>query len=247
MPFAGSKDSKSTFDQASLARTKELLSEACLDPVVKKQLESELSLELMESQDHLRSAHARLEILEIIQMEICDNAKKALDELSKSEKENCDESQSDNDDETEVTGMDDEIINPTVGEKSMRDLAIPKEVSFDEIMNSVQEVRALVSQRGSENMIVGSLFANPSAIVPLQNVEDNKSTKKKAKFAKECVEDGFGEEKSQTRPRGILSKVSNCVENTCKPQSNKKIQVAALIQLMNASINSISEEVGQTC
>jgi len=211
------------------------------DSCANKQLESELSLELMETHDKLRRTSTRLEILEIIQMHISENVSKAVakGELRK-KKEESDNSDTENDDQdadNEDTGSIDHPAKLTVSEGMS--VAESKEVTFDDIMASVQAVRALVSQRGTENMTVGSLLATPSAIVPLQDVEDNK---KSAFSSKTALVHGVGEEKSQSPIKGILSK-GNQKLGSNGGRINKKIQVASLIQLMNTSIVSISEEM----
>ena len=209
------------------------------------QPESELSLELMDTQDKLRRTAARVEILEIIQMEMSESLSKIDEEESAKKIDESDDSQSETDDQ-EVEGTergDDEDRSPklTVVESA----PVLKEITFDDIMNTVQDVRALVAERGTEHMITGSLLATPSAIVPLQDVEDNKHKKKITLSAKNALAHGVGEEKSQSPTKGILSKASHCLDDKNEGRFGKKIQVASLIQLMNSSIASISDEVGK--
>lgn len=249
---------KVTHEQMSIARAKQLQDNAADgDPASKKQLDSELSLELMDTQDKLRRTTARLEILEIIQMEISQNAAKVLKQeeeaaagvaAAKLEKltEESVESESDNNEDTEGKDEDDDDENSSDRSPKPVEIVVEvkPEVSFDEIMHTVQEVRALVSQRGSENMITGSLLTTPSAILPLQDIDDNKKSINNSKSTKQSSgHDGFGEEKTQSHSKGILSKSSNLMDNTTKGRSNRKIQVASLLHLMNSSIMSISEEV----
>jgi hypothetical protein len=248
-----------THEQLSIARAKQLQEDSDNDPSSKKHLESELSLELMDTQDKLRRTTARLEILEIIQMEMSENAAKIMeDKTAKEKKTESVESQSDDDDDgdaeeeekdaTESKEEDEDEDGAAEQSRRRKDppaapLEESKEVSFDEIMSTVQEVRALVAQRGAESMVAGSLLCTPSALLPLQDVEDNKKHLRVTTSAKNSMANGFGEEKTQSHTKGILSKVSNIVDSNSKGRSNKKIQVAALIHLMNSSIVSISEEV----
>lgn len=233
----------------SAARAKQLQEESSGDPAAKKYLEGELSLELMDTQDKLRRTTTRLEILEIIQMEMSDNI--ANEAFAKSKKQESAETQSDdeenNDDDDGEEGDEDAASEEKESDGLTADgqggQAEEEEVSFDEIMRTVQEVRALVSHRGADDMLAGSLLSTPSALVPLQDVEDSRKLGEhdnaasfSDKHGELSLSYGVGEEKTQSQGKGILSKQKAAA-------SNKKIQVASLIKLMNSSIVSISEEV----
>ena len=248
---------KITHEQMSQDRAKQLQDNAAGDPAAKKQLESELSLELMDTQDKLRRTTARLEILEIIQMEISENASKVLKKaeeaatvaakakLDKTADESV-ESESDHDDDTEGKEEEDDDTSNQSSKNSPTEIVVEvkPEVSFDEIMHTVQEVRALVSQRGTENMIAGSLLTTPSALLPLQDVDDSKKTESLKSTTKlSSLDNGFGEEKSQYQKKDTSFKADNVKDSTNKGRSNKKMQVAALLHLMNSSVVSITEEV----
>ncbi|CAE7456502.1 unnamed protein product, partial [Symbiodinium microadriaticum] len=54
----------------------------------------------------------------------------------------------------------------------MQPVRVPENVAFEDIMDTAQELRVLVSKRGMDSMLVGSLLNTPSALLPLQDVED---------------------------------------------------------------------------
>lgn len=45
-------------------------------------------------------------------------------------------------------------------------------VDIEDITEAIQEIRILVSKRGMDNMLVGSLLSLPTAMLPLQDVND---------------------------------------------------------------------------
>jgi hypothetical protein len=93
---------------------------------------------------------------------------------------------------------------------------IPPHVSFEDITEAIQEIRILISKRGMENMVVGSLLATPMAMLPLQDVEDT------------CG--GLQSESISPSPKQIAS-------------TKKTLQVSELISMMDATTESLSHQV----
>jgi hypothetical protein len=95
---------------------------------------------------------------------------------------------------------------------------VPHVVNFEDITDVIQELRILVSKRGMDNMIVGSLLALPTAMLPLQDVEDN-------------TEIHSGEAKSEN-------------QSPSKSSSKKKtLQASELIAMMDATTEKLSNQV----
>jgi hypothetical protein len=93
---------------------------------------------------------------------------------------------------------------------------IPQIVNFEDITEAIQEIRILISKRGMENMIVGSLLATPTAMLPLQGVEDT------------CREVTPSESHSIS-PKQLSGK--------------KTLQVSELISMMDLTTESLSNQV----
>lgn len=94
-------------------------------------------------------------------------------------------------------------------------LEIPQVVNFEDITDSIQELRILISKRGMDNMIVGSLLSLPTAMLPLQDVKDNTD---------------------------FETKLENQSPSKC-PSKKKTLQASELISIMNATTEKLSNQV----
>mmetsp|Transcript_23204 Transcript_23204/g.34049 ORF Transcript_23204/g.34049 Transcript_23204/m.34049 type:complete len:1138 (+) Transcript_23204:131-3544(+) len=199
-------------------------------------VEAELSQELMETQDKLRRTLMRLEVLELIQMQ--------------------------------VQSMEDDMVSPVAGENDptknydndgdpgavtaskVPDVVIPEVATFEDIMGTAQELRVLVSSRGMDNMLVGSLLTTPSALLPLQDADlsskpDSEGQKKKGvendnPNSPEC----FVSPSTRIRKPAKKGKVTISVDEPSSPKK-KMMQVSAVIAAMEATTQSLSDQLSK--
>jgi hypothetical protein len=97
----------------------------------------------------------RLEVLELIQMQMQGVEAETTNGLS-----------------SQSTDLMDLFEGQSQSSPGLAPVEVPQLVNFEDITDAIQELRILVSKRGMESMIVGSLLALPTAMLPLQDVED---------------------------------------------------------------------------
>lgn len=113
-------------------------------------------------QDKLRRTLMRLEVLELIQLQV-DSMEEEAQNLALQSTDDRDGPEAENKEGGFVVSSTPSGFQPIV---------VPENVAFEDIMDTAQELRVLVSKRGMEGMLVGTLLSVPSALVPLQDVED---------------------------------------------------------------------------
>ena len=154
----------------------------------------------------------------------------------------------------QVQSMEDDMVSPVAGENDptknydndgdpgavtaskVPDVVIPEVATFGDIMGTAQELRVLVSSRGMDNMLVGSLLTTPSALLPLQDADlsskpDSEGQKKKGvendnPNSPEC----FVSPSTRIRKPAKKGKVTISVDEPSSPKK-KMMQVSDIGQM----------------
>lgn len=180
----------------------------------------------------------RLEVLELIQLQV-----ESLEEETNVEV-------TEGKDTSEAEGKD---LGGSVS-GAMQAIVVPENVAFEDIMDTAQELRVLVSKRGMDSMLVGALLNTPTALLPLQDIEDNSQQDSSEKDSSD-TDSKAGENSHPNSPmtpssavkiRFVDQKRGKKESVDGKEKKRKKLmQTTALIESMEATAKELAEQVGK--
>jgi hypothetical protein len=186
----------------------------------------------------------RLEVLELIQLQV-----ESLEE----EAQHAAAMHSTDDRESAVGESKEGATVSASAAGSSQPIVVPENVAFEDIMDTAQELRVLVSKRGMEGMLVGTLLSIPSALVPLQDVEDMHNIT--GTDGKATVESAEGKAIENNNPNalapmtpGSAVKIRFADKKSAKKEAQDKkpkkvMQTSALIACMEVTAKELAAQV----
>lgn len=173
----------------------------------------------------------RLEVLELIQMQM---------QGIETEENNLNNNNNNNNLNIQSTDVMDIYEGLPNSNTNNNQIEVPSSVTIEDITESLQELRILVSKKGMDSMILGSLLAVPTAMLPLQDVEDNNLS------VSEKSDNNSNTNSNNHKTTNLNSPIPSNkekLEEKKSPSKKRTLQVSELINKMETTTDTLMNQV----